>query len=133
MEAQTSTLATSAQHLTDVNDGDAYKKVANIIGVEMDKAWKSIISGIANTGKIHVDGEADGISLSDNQKVSEQDIMKFLTICNSAEMQINFTPSILQAQTCRFTAMDIVPMSKNGKTIAGGVEGSISVSVGVRF
>lgn len=101
---------------------DAYDRVADVIGQEMDKAWKNILIKLAN---------GDANAFSGDANFSSDDLQEFFANLGGCHMGIKFSSKELKGETVRFSAHQLKPTE--GITTMGGVSGSISIGINISF
>jgi hypothetical protein len=98
--------------------GDAYKRVATVIGDAMDAAWKDIMTKLAS-------GAAPG-------GVGAVDVTGFMSVLGAANLDIHFAPSSLGVPTGTYGRFHLIPIAAAvGKGPGGGVD--VSIGVGIHF
>ena len=88
---------------------DSYEKVAGIIGVEMDKAWKGIISKLSE---------------GDVALAQESELIDFFENLGGAHLALTFASRQAKGERLRSTSLVVEPK------LAGQVLGSGEISIG---
>jgi hypothetical protein len=97
--------------------GDAYGKVATVIGEAMDNAWKDIIAKLAS-------GNAPGAG------VSGGDLQAFFGVLATADMNLVFRPAT-GLSSSSWGRIHSVPFGPGMSKGPGGAE--VSIGIGIRF
>ncbi|MEL7011334.1 MAG: hypothetical protein AAFY50_23315 [Cyanobacteria bacterium J06648_1] len=100
---------------------DAYDRVADVIGQEMDKAWKNIMVTLATANVNALSADAD---------ITSNDLQEFFANLGGCQMGIQFASIKPKGETVRFNAHQLKPSA--GITTMG-VSGSISIGVNISF
>ncbi|WP_372886886.1 hypothetical protein [Psychrobacter sp.] len=101
---------------------DAYDRVAEVIGQEMDNAWKNILTKLS---------QADVNAFSGNTNVTSNDLQEFFANLGGCQMSIKFSSLQVKGENVRFNAHQLQPTS--AITTMGGVSGSISIGINIGF
>lgn len=101
---------------------DAYDRVADVIGQEMDKTWRNILIRLAS----------DDVSTlsSDGANITSSDLQEFFANLGGCQMGIKFSSIKPKGETVRFNAHQLQPSA--GITTMG-VSGSISIGINIGF
>ena len=102
---------------------EAYEKVANGVGEEMDKAWKNIMSKLASRN-------VSGIAAFDSGSLTPSDLSDFFTVLGGTQMAITFASRQPKGERTRSTSLDIEPQTGSPATL---VSGEISIGGTIRF
>ena len=101
---------------------DAYDRVADVIGQEMDKTWVNILKRLAS---------ADVNTLSSSgANITSADLQEFFANLGGCQMGIKFNSIKPKGETVRFNAHQLQPSA--GITTMG-VSGSISIGIKIDF
>ena len=119
--------ATAASAVTNVDDAAAYQKVSLVIGKAMDRAWKDILTELAS-GDVAAVTAAAGMNAG---TLSADSIAGFFRQLNGAALAIDFTPRMPGIAGRWFAAHDIMPTGPAARP--AGIEGSISIGIGIKF
>lgn len=111
---------------------DAYETISGIIGEEMDKAWKSIITRAADAavggGTLAFDG-AEGFDVDA--------IKQWALQLRAARLTCEFLPNIARPSLVQCRPIDVVDVSalhaSAGSVGILGIEGRITIGAEIRF
>lgn len=102
---------------------EAYEKVASVVGEEMDKAWKNIMSKLASSN-------VSGIAAFDGGSLTSSDLSDFFEVLGGAQMAITFASRQPKGERIRSTSLDIEPQTGSPATL---ISGEISIGGTIRF
>lgn len=102
---------------------DAYEKVAGVVGDEMDKAWKNIISKLAASN-------VSGIAAFDGGRLTSDDLKVFFEVLGGAQMALSFQSRQPKGERVHSTSLDIEPQAGSPAT---PISGEISIGGSIRF
>jgi hypothetical protein len=102
---------------------DAYEKVAGVVGDEMDKAWKNIMSRLAASN-------VSGIAAFDGGSLTSDDLKAFFEVLGGAQMALSFQSRQPKGERVRSTSLDIEPQAGSPATL---ISGEISIGGSIRF
>jgi hypothetical protein len=101
---------------------DAYDRVADVIGKEMDKAWRNILTNLASA---NVSALSSG-----GANITAVELQEFFANLGGCQMGIRFYSIKPKSETVWFNAEQLQPSA--GITTMG-VSGSISIGVNISF
>jgi hypothetical protein len=102
---------------------DSYKKVASVVGDEMDKSWQNIMSKLASSNFV-------GIAAFDSGSLQSSDLEAFFEVLGGAQMAITFASRQSKGERICSTALDIEPQTGSSITL---ISGDISIGGIVKF
>ncbi|WP_290976389.1 hypothetical protein [Hydrogenophaga sp.] len=101
---------------------DAYDRVADVIGKEMDKAWRNILTNLASSNV--------GTLSSGGAKITAVELQEFFANLGGCQMGIRFSSIKPKGESVWFNAEQLKPST--GITTMG-VSGSVSIGVSISF
>jgi hypothetical protein len=102
---------------------DEYEKVADVVGDEMDKAWKNIMSKLAASN-------VSGIAAFDGGSLTSDDLKSFFEVLGGVQMALSFQSRQPKGERVRSTSLDIEPQTGSPATL---ISGEISIGGTIRF
>lgn len=104
---------------------DAYDKIADVIGKEMDDAWKNIMEKLATA-----DANTLPFVSSADPTITFDDLKEFFANLGGCQMGIKFASIKPKGEVMRFNSHTLEPSA--GITTMG-VKGTISVGINISF
>ena len=113
---------------------EGYDKVAQAVARGATAFWKTVFDDLGKGGT----GRLASLSGKDAAGITPDDIKNFFNVLGGASMNIDFIPQITKGTKTYFDSGSVkqgtglVVNDENGIT-ALGVEGSISIGIGIKF